>query len=106
MGKNRIRESLIKEIATIIVHEIVRENTNKPESKPFLESEIIEYRNRAEKTSEECSWNAGDKEYIEKKVLKTIIGKLDSKYSDVQYSEQEAIKKLKKMINDIFEIGG
>lgn len=103
MGKNRIRESLIREIANIIVHEIVVEHTNKPESVHFLESEIIEYRSQAEKTSKEHNWNVEDKEYIEEKALKIIKEKLAVKYSDVRYSEQEVIKKLKEMIKQVFD---
>ena len=64
MGKNRIRESLIREIANIIVHEIVAKHTNKPESVHFLESETIEYRSNAEKTSKKYNWDIDDKEYI------------------------------------------
>ena len=101
MGKNRIRESLIREIANIIVHEIVAKHTNRPESVPFLESETIEYRSNAEKTLKKYNWNTDDKEYIEKKALKMIKEKLAVKYSDVIYSKQEVISKLREMAKDV-----
>ena len=101
MGKNRTRESLIREITNIIVHEIVAKHTNKPESVHFLESEIIEYRGRAEKTSKKYNWNADDEEYIEKRALKIIKEKLATKYPDVKYLEKEAISKLREMIKEM-----
>ena len=101
MGKNRTRESLIRELVNIVVHEIVKKHTNRFESVHFLESETIEYRNKAEKISETYNWNADDKEHIEKKALELIKEKLAAKYSDVRYSEQEAASKLNEIIKDI-----
>lgn len=102
MGKNRIRESLIREIVSIIVHEIVAKHTNRPESQHFLQSEIIEYRARVEKTSEKHNWNAEDKRYIEGKALTLIIEKLSVKYPDVTCSKEEAIHLLNTLIKEIF----
>jgi len=99
MGKNRIRESLIREITNIIVHEIILKHTNRPESVHFLESEIIEYRSMAEKTSEKYNWNAEEKKDIERKALEMIKKKLVVKYSDVKYSEKEVIGELGKMMD-------
>lgn len=104
MGKNRTRESLIREIANIIVHEIVVRHTNRPESVHFLESEIIEYKGKAERTSEEYTWNVDDKEYIKTKALKIIKEKLSTKYSDVKYIDGEVISRLKGMIKDINKV--
>ncbi len=101
MGKNRTRESLIREVANIVVHEIITKHTNKPESVHFLESETIEYRHRAQKTSKTYNWNADDKEYIEKKALKLTKEKLAVKYPDVKYLEQEAISMLNEIIKNI-----
>ena len=53
MGKNRDIASLIRVIANVVVHEIVAEHTNKPESAHSLNSEVIEYRSKAERASEE-----------------------------------------------------
>ena len=101
MSKNRTKESLIREISNIVVHEIVAKHTNKPESMHYLKSEIIEYRNRVEKTVEMYNWNSTDLAHIEKKSLILIKDKLANKYSDVKYSEEEAITKLKKIIEEI-----
>jgi hypothetical protein len=49
MGKNSDRESLIREITNLVVHEIVMSYTNKPESRHYVDSEIINYRGNAEK---------------------------------------------------------
>ena len=61
MGKNRDRESLIRLLVGTIVHEIVIRNTNRPESKHFLASEIVEYRGQTEKVANLHSWNEIDK---------------------------------------------
>jgi len=101
MGKNRDRESLIRKIVNILSHEIVARHTNRPESTHFLNSEIIEYRSDAEKTAETHNWNSADKEYIKEKSLKKVIEKLKEKYSDVKYTEQEVIIKLKEIMNEM-----
>ena len=51
MGKNRVRESLIREVANVVIHQIVAKHTNRSEAAHFLESETIDYRVRAIKTS-------------------------------------------------------
>jgi len=101
MGKNNTRESLTREIASVVLHHIVREHTNRPESVHFLESETIEYRNKAEKMSQIYNWNSEDRVYVEKKALKLIIEKLANKYPDIKYKEQEAVDKISKIIKDI-----
>jgi len=101
MGKNRDRESLIKLLANTIVHKIVAEHTNRPESKHFLNSEVIEYSNQTEKMAKEHNWNDEDKNYIEKEALKIIKEKLSFKYSDISYNEHEASTKMKKLIDEL-----
>jgi len=101
MGKNRDRESLIRLLVNTIVHEIVMNNTNRPESAHFLNSEIIEYRSQTEKAAEKYNWNNEDKQLLEEKSLKGIKEKLAAKYPDVKYSKEEIIKKLKHLIKDI-----
>ncbi|MFH1365367.1 MAG: hypothetical protein ABIH28_02175 [archaeon] len=101
MGKNRNRESLIREVVNIVVHKILAKHTNRPESVHFLGSEIIEYKNKAEKISETSNWNAEDKEYIEKEALELIKEKLSTKYSDVKYSREEAKNILSEIIKEI-----
>lgn len=101
MGKNRDRESLARLIANTIVHEIVAKHTNKPESKHFLNSEIIEYRSQTEKMAEQHNWNDKEKKQIKEKTLKKIKEKLASKYSDVFFSEKEAEKLIDKEMDDL-----
>ena len=89
MGKNRDRESLITLIVNTVVHEIVVKHTNKPESKNFLTSEVVEYRSKSEKVAKQHNWNDQDKKDIRSKALKKIKERLASKYPDVQFTEKE-----------------
>jgi len=101
MGKNSTRESLAREMTNVVVHEILTVHTNRPEAVPSVKSEAIEYRSNAEKILKKFNWNADDKSYIKNKALKMIKEKMASKYPDVKYSEQEAINRLKKIIEEI-----
>ena len=101
MGKNRDLDSLIRLVVNTLAHQIVIESTNQPESKHFLNSEIIEYRSQTEKMAKKHHWNNNDKEYAEKKALEKIKEKLAVKYSDIGYLEEEIIRKLRKMIKEM-----
>ena len=101
MGKDRDIKTLIRLLANTVVHQIVAEHTNKPESKHFLSSEVIEYSNQTNNMAQEHNWNEEDKKYIEEKALKMIKDKLSFKYTDINYQEHEAIKKLKEIINNL-----
>src|SRR3989344_597636 len=99
MGKNSDRESLIRLIVNTVVHEIVLDRTNKPESKNFLASEVIEYRSQTEKTAKKHHWNIDDKALIEQKAQTKVKERLVLKYSDISYQEQDIINKLNLIIN-------
>lgn len=101
MGKNRIRESLTKQITNTVVHKIVLANTGKSESKPHLESEIIEYHGQSEKFYGKCNWNEADIDYIKTKSLKKIKEKLKVKYSDVEYKEKDVERSLDEEIEEL-----
>ena len=101
MGKNRDTESLARLMVNTIVHEIVVKHTNKPESKHFLGSEIVEYRSQTEKMIRQHNWNDKDKNHIRKKALEKIKEKLSSKYPDVSYSAKEAEILLDKEMKDL-----
>lgn len=101
MGKNRDIESLIRLIVNTIVHEIVAKHTNKPESRHFLETEIIEYRGMTEKAVGQYHWNDKDKEYIREKAMEKIKEKMEFKYSDVAFSVKEAEKLLDEEIKEL-----
>ncbi len=101
MGKNRDRESLIRLLVNITVHEIVMKNTNRPESKHFLSSEIIEYSGQTEKMKKLHIWNEDDKTYIKEKALRKIKEKMNFKYPDILFSIKEAENLLDKKINEM-----
>ena len=103
MGKNRDRESLIRLIVNTIVHKIVLKNTNKPESKHFLSSEIIEYIGQTEKMVEQHHWNEIDKGHIREKTLKKIKEKMENKYSDIDFLMKEAERLADIEIEEIFK---
>jgi hypothetical protein len=89
MGKNRDRDVLIRFLINTVAHKVVRKNTNRPESRDFLSSEIIEYKSRAMKMAGQHTWNLEDLKYIKDKALKGILDKLKLKYSDVNYDLKE-----------------
>ncbi len=101
MGKNSDRESLIRLMANTIVHKIVAEHTNRPESKNFLESEIIEYGGQTRRMALEHHWTDSDKSYIKEKTLKKTKEKISLKYPDVPFSEKEAKYLLDKEVRDL-----
>ena len=101
MGKNKDLDILIRLIANTIVHEIVIRHTNRPESEHFLESEIIEYRGQAKKTAKSHNWNNDDKQYVEDNAQIKIKEKLKIKYSDVLFKDEEIVKNLKKIVNEL-----
>ncbi len=101
MGKNRNIESLIRLITNTIVHEIVAKHTNRPESKSFLDSEIVEYGGQTKRTAELHNWNSEDKEHIKEKSLKKIKEKLAFKYPDISFSIKEVEKLLDEKINEL-----
>jgi len=101
MGKNRDIESLIRLLVNTVVHKIVIKNTNRSESKHFLGSEIIEYRNQTEKTAEQRNWNDKDKKDIKEGALKKIKEKLEFKYPDISFSKRESKIFLEKEIKNL-----
>jgi len=101
MGKNSDRESLIRLLANTLVHEILAKHTNRPESRHFLSSEIAEYRGQTEKAAENYNWNDEDRNFIKEKALQKVKEKLFNKYPDVNYSEEEVMLMLDKMIKEI-----
>lgn len=91
---------LLNLIVNVIVHEILIINTNRPESRNFIRSEIAEYRGQTEKIAEEYNWNNEDKDYVEKKALQKAKEKLSLKYPDVKYNESMLKEILAQIIID------
>jgi len=92
MGKNNIIKSLSRVIANISLHKLIVIHTNRPESRHFLESEIIEYRSLAYAKSQEFNWNDADKELIKNLSLKFLKNMRENKYQDISFSDKEAEK--------------
>ena len=101
MGKNDVIKSLSKVIANISLHKLIVAHTNKPESKHFLESEIIEYGNVAQNKSQEFNWNDMDKKRIMKLSLKFLANAKKKKYFDVDFSQNEAEKMILETVDDL-----
>lgn len=101
MGKTGDRESLIRLIVNTVVHEIVLQHTHRPESSHFLHAEIIEYKSQAEKAAQAHHWNDDDKLLVEEKALEKIKEKLETKYTDVEYDEEESTACLKELIDEL-----
>ena len=92
MGKNSALNSLGRRIGNVVLHKLLVEHTNRPESKNHLFSEEIEYRNSAIKEAKEYNWNSRDVEFIKKIAIKFIEEKRTKKYSDVDFSTNQADK--------------
>ncbi|MBS3088910.1 hypothetical protein J4402_03995 [Candidatus Pacearchaeota archaeon] len=101
MGKNDVIKSLSKVIANIALHKLVFAHTNKPESKHFLESEIIEYRSVAQNKALEFNWNESDKKKIHEISLNLLKKEKDTKYPDIEFPDEEAEKIMSETINDL-----
>lgn len=91
MGKNRVIHSIGKVIGNVVMHKLLLEHTNKPESKPHLANEIKEYSIDAFEKSQEFNWNETDKKEIIQKA-KERINALSKIYPDITFSKEDADK--------------
>ena len=64
MGKNRVIKILGNIIGNLVVHKILVNYTNKPESLNHLKSEIEAYRDNSLEIAGEYNWNEKDKAKI------------------------------------------
>lgn len=103
MGKNRDRDSLIRIIVNTVVHLIVLKNTNRPESKGFISSEVIEYRGRVSRDAKKYHWNESDKTHIRNKALQGIREKMNTKYDDIEFDDKEALGFLDGEIGELLD---
>ncbi len=101
MGKNRDLNILIRLIVNTVVHKIVVKHTNRPESKHFLKSEVIEYRNQTEDVAKSHNWNDDDRNEVRNIAFLKIKDKLKSKYSDVLFEDIEISENLNKIISEL-----
>lgn len=101
MGKNRDIEELINRIVAVIIHKILERYTNRPESRKFLSSEVVEYTEQANKSAQSHNWNDIDRDYIMERALQRIVNKMNIDYSDVEYDEEFAKNILLTLIREI-----
>ena len=104
MGKNDVIKSLSKVIANISLHKLLIAHTNRPESRRFLESEIIEYRSVAQIRSLEFNWNETDKKRISEFSLKLLKNMKEKKYHDIEFSDREAEAVIFQTLHDLLPI--
>jgi hypothetical protein len=100
MGKNKVIKSLGRCIGNVVMHKLLVFHTNKPESKSYLNFEVIEYGVDAFEKAQEFNWNEKDKEEI----LETARGrvkKLSLTYPDVLYSVEEMENILRETIEEM-----
>ena len=98
MGKNNIIKSLGRCIGNVVMHKLLLEYTNKPESKNFIKSEIKEYSADAFEKAQEFNWNAEDKEEI-KEIAIERVKNLGEGYKDVAYTNE----RMEKFIDETIE---
>ena len=83
-------------VGNTVVHRLLAEKTNRPESTDFLWAEEVEYRAQARKKSQEYNWNDSDILQIKEKALKKIKNKFEGRYADVSASKDE----IEKMVDE------
>jgi hypothetical protein len=86
MGKNSAIKTLGKRIGNIVLHNLLVKHTNRPESRGYLQSEAIEYRNAAIKDAKKYNWNHDDKRELKIAAINFIEQKKAKKYVDVNFS--------------------
>ncbi len=88
MGKNSDIRSISNILGKTILHGIVSEYTNRPESTSHLKSEFYEYCGQSIKKIDKRKLNDEGRMKIRKLVITIIKNKLKTKYSDVKVSEK------------------
>ena len=101
MGKNNAIKTLGKRIGNIVLHNLLVKYTNRPESRNYLQSEVLEYSNAAIKDAKEYNWNEKDKEELNLAAVEFIKQKKDKRYPDVNFSIKEAEDLVDKKIQDL-----
>jgi len=100
MGKNRAIKSLGKEIGNIVVHKILVEHTNRPESLHHLKNEVESYRDNAIETSQEFNWNDSDKVKIKQEALNKFKKDMKRYYKDIKFPAEEVDKLIEETIKE------
>jgi hypothetical protein len=103
MGKNNNLTSIANSLAITILHELVLEHTNKPESKTHLQKEYIEYRGQSIKKINRQKLNEKDKALLKEKIISKIQNKLNIKYPDIKIPSKEITKKINESLLYLFD---
>ena len=103
MGKNSDTESLSNSISKTILHEILLEYSNKPESKNHLKKEEIEYRGQSMKKISKINLKDNDKKVIRDKVIRKIKNRLKTKYNDIIIPQGIITKKVNQELYFFFQ---
>ncbi len=89
-----------KIIGNIVVHKILVNHTNRPESLHHLRSEVNTYRDNVFGIAQEYNWNESDKNKIKEESSKEFKNRMQ-RYPDVKYALKEANKLIDETINEI-----
>lgn len=98
MGKNRVIKSIGRCIGNVVLHKILVERTNKPESTNHLESEVLEYGFNVFEKTQMFNWNENDKIKIKEFAIKRTHN-LIKNYPDVSFRN----KLIEKIINETMD---
>lgn len=101
MGKNRVIKILGNIVGNLVVHKILVEYTNKPESINHLKSEIEAYRDSSLEIASEYNWNKEDKEKIRSLSSKKFKKDMNHNYPDVKFPVEEIPELIEETINEI-----
>ncbi len=101
MGKNSVIKSLGRCIGNVVLHKLLVEHTNKPESKNYLRNEIAEYGADAFEKAQKFNWNERDKEEIKNRSVERVKN-LIKNYPDLSYNEKESVGLIKETMDDLF----
>jgi len=101
MGKKSAIESLSRIVSNVVVHRILINYTNKPESINYLNNEAKEYRDAAISRTKKFNWNQSDKQEIKSNALEIFKNRMARTYGDVKFPISEAERFLDEVMKEI-----
>jgi len=102
MGKNRDIEIISNIITQAVIHKIVPDYSNKPESRDFMEKEEENYRNLSFKEMKRRNWNDEDKKKIKEEVIRKVQNKISIKYPDIIIQEEKLLERINQELFEYF----
>ena len=100
MGKNRVIKSLGRCIGNVALHKILVERTNKPESKNYLESEVLEYGSDAFEKAQVFNWSEDDRARVREVAVRRIQN-LIKNYPDVSFDDEAIERMIEETVADL-----